>query len=128
MLSFAVRRLLWIIPVLLVASIITFVVMHVAPGDPYVALLRETGRAPNIIALDDAEPASIAILQALRRDEVVALKLDRIVDEHVVRVNLLGEPVLVPTGPLLNNQTGICRSCCWFVSIKDRASFIHLPM
>lgn len=35
MLSFAVRRLLWIIPVLLVASIITFVVMHAAPGSPW---------------------------------------------------------------------------------------------
>jgi len=79
------------------------VVMHVAPGDPYVALLREAGdRAPNVISLDDPEvPASIAILQALRRDEVVALKIDRPVDERVAPVDLLGAPILVPTGPML---------------------------
>lgn len=35
MLSYAVKRILWIIPVLLAASIITFVVMHAAPGSPW---------------------------------------------------------------------------------------------
>ena len=34
-LTYAFRRLLWIIPVLLVASIITFGLMHAAPGSPW---------------------------------------------------------------------------------------------
>lgn len=35
MLSYAVRRILWIIPVLLVATMITFLVMHNTPGSPW---------------------------------------------------------------------------------------------
>lgn len=35
MLTYALRRILWIVPVLLVASIITFVLMHAAPGSPW---------------------------------------------------------------------------------------------
>ena len=46
MLSFAVRRLLWVIPVLPVASIITFVVMHAAPGSPW---NREGRQIPDFI-------------------------------------------------------------------------------
>jgi ABC-type dipeptide/oligopeptide/nickel transport system permease component len=34
-LSYAVRRLLWIIPVLLVATMVTFLVMHNTPGSPW---------------------------------------------------------------------------------------------
>lgn len=35
MLSYAVRRILWIVPVLLVATMITFLVMHNTPGSPW---------------------------------------------------------------------------------------------
>ena len=35
MLLYAVRRLLWIVPVLFVASIVTFWLMHAAPGSPW---------------------------------------------------------------------------------------------
>jgi oligopeptide transport system permease protein len=35
LLSYAVRRLLWVIPILVVASAITFLVMHTAPGSPW---------------------------------------------------------------------------------------------
>ena len=35
MLSYAIRRILWIIPVLLVATMITFLVMHNTPGSPW---------------------------------------------------------------------------------------------
>ncbi len=35
MLTYAIRRVLWVIPVLLVASLITFIVMHGAPGSPW---------------------------------------------------------------------------------------------
>ncbi len=38
MLLYTIRRLLWIVPVLLVASIVTFWLMHAAPGSPW---LRE---------------------------------------------------------------------------------------
>lgn len=35
MLSYAVKRILWIVPVLLAVSLITFTVMHAAPGSPW---------------------------------------------------------------------------------------------
>src|SRR5437868_9848227 len=35
MLVYVVRRLLWSIPVMVAVSIITFVLMHVMPGDPW---------------------------------------------------------------------------------------------
>ncbi len=35
MLTYALRRLLWVVPVLFVASIITFALMHAAPGSPW---------------------------------------------------------------------------------------------
>jgi len=34
-LSYAIRRILWIFPVLIAASMVTFLVMHVAPGSPW---------------------------------------------------------------------------------------------
>ena len=46
MVSFATRRILWIIPVLLVVSVITFVLMHLAPGGPWD---REKELPPSII-------------------------------------------------------------------------------
>ena len=35
MLGYAIRRILWIIPVLIVASMVTFILMHAAPGSPW---------------------------------------------------------------------------------------------
>lgn len=32
---FLIRRLLWLIPVMLVVAVITFVLMHAAPGGPF---------------------------------------------------------------------------------------------
>jgi oligopeptide transport system permease protein len=48
LLTYAIRRVLWVIPVLFVASLITFIVMHIAPGNPW---LRE-GRQldPEVVA------------------------------------------------------------------------------
>jgi oligopeptide transport system permease protein len=48
LLTYAIRRVLWVIPVLFVASLITFIVMHIAPGTPW---LRE-GRQldPEVVA------------------------------------------------------------------------------
>ena len=48
MLTYAIRRVLWVIPVLFVASLITFFVMHIAPGNPW---LRE-GRQLNPEVVD----------------------------------------------------------------------------
>ena len=35
MLQYTIRRLLWMIPVLLTVGLVTFVVMHAAPGGPF---------------------------------------------------------------------------------------------
>src|SRR5438270_3259479 len=35
MTTYIIRRTLWIIPVLLVVSIVTFAMMHIAPGGPW---------------------------------------------------------------------------------------------
>lgn len=43
MLMYAIRRVLWVIPVLFVASLITFVVMHGAPGSPWAREGRQIG-------------------------------------------------------------------------------------
>jgi peptide/nickel transport system permease protein len=43
--SYAVRRLLQAIPLVLGASVLTFLMIHVAPGDPIVALAGEDGDA-----------------------------------------------------------------------------------
>jgi len=35
MIRYIIRRLLWLIPVLFVVSIVTFLLMHMAPGGPW---------------------------------------------------------------------------------------------
>ncbi|MCO4747471.1 MAG: glycosyltransferase family 2 protein [Proteobacteria bacterium] len=79
------------------------IVMHVSEGDPYQTLLREVlgEDAPSIIAINGDEPASISILHALRRNEAVAMKIDRVVDERTALVDFLGDPIRLPTGPLV---------------------------
>lgn len=47
MASYVIRRILWIIPVLFVVSVITFTLMHLAPGGPWD---REKELPPSIIA------------------------------------------------------------------------------
>lgn len=47
MLVYALRRLLWIVPVLAVASMVTFVLMHAAPGSPW---NRERPLDPDLVA------------------------------------------------------------------------------
>ena len=47
MLGYIVRRVLWIVPVLFVVSLITFVLMHAAPGGPWD---REKPLPPTVIA------------------------------------------------------------------------------
>ena len=47
MLVYLLRRLLWIVPVLVVASMVTFVLMHAAPGSPW---NRERPLDPDLVA------------------------------------------------------------------------------
>ena len=47
MLVYAIRRLLWIVPILLASSIITFLLMHGAPGSPW---NRERPLDPDLVA------------------------------------------------------------------------------
>jgi len=81
------------------------IVLHAAAGDPYLELLRRFlggDKAPGIIALNSADDmASMEVLRALRRGEVVALKGDRVVDERVARVPFMTNHIHLPTGPFL---------------------------
>ncbi|MBW1880408.1 MAG: glycosyltransferase family 2 protein [Deltaproteobacteria bacterium] len=80
------------------------VVQYTAQGDPYLHLIRRYAKdnAPQIISLNEGHDlAALEALRALRRGEVVALKGDRVIDEHTAEVSLLGGRVAVPTGPYL---------------------------
>ncbi len=73
-------------------------------NDPYVTLIREAlgERAPRIIALNSGdELASLEVVRALRRGEIVAMKTDRLVDARSVTVPFLGGDIRLPSGPLL---------------------------
>jgi oligopeptide transport system permease protein len=48
LLTYAIRRVLWVIPVLFVASLVTFVVMHTAPGNPWLREGRQLN--PDVVA------------------------------------------------------------------------------
>jgi predicted LPLAT superfamily acyltransferase len=72
--------------------------------DPYVQLMTELmgERAPRIIALNtDDQLASLEVVRALREGGVVAMKMDRLVDQRVVEASFLGETLRLPAGPLL---------------------------
>jgi len=81
------------------------VLQYTAGDDPYMQLLKHylpDGQAPRVISLNAGEDlASLEVIRALRRGEIVAIKGDRVVDERTVEVELLGAPVRLPTGPFL---------------------------
>ena len=59
-------------------------------------------RAFSLIELDGSADASLAIMSALSRNEIVAIHADRCLDDegaHVVSVPLLGTPARFPAGP-----------------------------
>lgn len=57
---------------------------------------------PNVIAVNRAEGYSaLTVLRVLREGGVVAMHGDRLIDDRVVTVNLLGSPCQVPAGPWL---------------------------
>jgi oligopeptide transport system permease protein len=51
MLGYVVRRVLWIIPVLFVVTVVTFAMMHSAPGGPFSALNGNRAMPPQLRAL-----------------------------------------------------------------------------
>jgi oligopeptide transport system permease protein len=55
MLSLAIRRVLWIIPVLFVVTVITFLMMHSAPGGPFSSMNGTRPMPPQIRELLDAK-------------------------------------------------------------------------
>ncbi len=80
------------------------ILAYTGADDPYVALIqRHIGdSAPRLICQnDDLQMASMEVLRALRRGEIVAMKADRVVDERVCEVGFMGGRVLLPTGPFL---------------------------
>jgi oligopeptide transport system permease protein len=52
MISFLIRRLLWLLPVLFIITLVTFVLMHAAPGGPW-------DRDPSRRQLDAATQAKL---------------------------------------------------------------------
>jgi oligopeptide transport system permease protein len=107
MLGYVVRRALWIIPVLFVVSVITFVMMHSAPGGPFSAM---NGWILPTVALAGFPIAQIArytrasMLEVTRRDYVrtaqsKGLREPNVVIVHMIRNALI--PVVTVLGPLL---------------------------
>jgi ABC-type dipeptide/oligopeptide/nickel transport system permease component len=46
------RRLLWLIPIMILISVISFVLMYLSPGDPAVIFLSKGGDVPNQAAIE----------------------------------------------------------------------------
>ncbi len=57
-----------------------------------------------IVDLGDGVPASIELLQALRRNEIVAIQGDRVYRRHSADVPFFSEPAAFPLGPFLLSQ------------------------
>jgi predicted LPLAT superfamily acyltransferase len=80
------------------------IVQYQTGSDPYVVLMHELlgDNAPSIIALgDNDDMASMQVVRALRRGEIVAIKADRVVDNRTRSVQLLGDSANLPSGPFL---------------------------
>jgi predicted LPLAT superfamily acyltransferase len=79
-------------------------VRYQAVNDTYATLLKhsKSSGAPNFITLNSSKGlASLGVVHALRRGEVVAMHPDRVVDDRRVRVMFLGEEIELATGPFL---------------------------
>jgi oligopeptide transport system permease protein len=95
MLSYVIRRVLWIIPVLFVVTVITFLMMHSAPGGPFSSMNGTRPMPPQIRALLDAkyglnDPVWVQYLRwvggLLRGDLGISYRyLDRSVNDIVIQ-------------------------------------------
>ena len=79
-------------------------VRYQAVNDAYATLLEnsESRGAPKFITYNSSKAmASLKVVHALRRGEVVAMHPDRVVDERKARVTFLGGTIELATGPFL---------------------------
>ncbi len=74
-------------------------------ADPYLALGREISEAApmprQIVINTDDSLAALEAVRVLRDKELLAIKADRVVDDRVVEVSMLGGRINLPTGPFL---------------------------
>ena len=47
---YIIKRIIWLVPIMLVISFITFSLMYLSPGDPVLIYLSQGGDAPNMEA------------------------------------------------------------------------------
>jgi len=73
---------------------------EVAAVRAYLATLRGSAQ-PNIIAVNSSPLATLPVLAAARRGEIVCIQGDRATGSSSVRVPFLGSPAPFPTGPYL---------------------------
>ncbi len=79
-------------------------VRYQAVNDTYATLLKhsKSGGAPKFITFNSAKGmASLGVVHALRRGEVVAMHPDRVVDDRKAIVQFLGGEIELATGPFL---------------------------
>jgi len=79
-------------------------VRYQAVNDTYATLLKhsKSSGAPKFITFNSSKGmASLGVVHALRRGEVVAMHPDRVVDDRKARVQFLGDTIELATGPFL---------------------------
>ena len=81
-------------------------VARVVEDNPAEITLRNSMASERIETIDlkRGVPASLELLQALRRNEIVAIQGDRIYQRHTYEVPFFSEPTSFPLGPFLLSQ------------------------
>lgn len=81
-------------------------VARVVEDNPAEITLRNlmTSERIETIDLKRGVPASVELLQALRRNEIVAIQGDRVYQRHTVEVPFFSQPTSFPVGPFLLSQ------------------------
>src|SRR5208282_5051548 len=63
-----------------------------------------TSERLKIVDLSGGVPATIELMQALRRNEIVAMQGDRVYQRHCAEVSFFSQPTSFPLGPFLLSQ------------------------
>jgi KDO2-lipid IV(A) lauroyltransferase len=81
-------------------------VARVVEDNPAEMMLRNlmTGERIKTVDLKSGVPATLELLQALRRNEIVAIQGDRIYQRHTFDVPFFSQPTSFPVGPFLLSQ------------------------
>jgi predicted LPLAT superfamily acyltransferase len=81
-------------------------VARVVEDKPAEIILRNlmTSERLNTVDLKGGVPATIELLQALRRNEIVAMQGDRVYQRHTVDMPFFSQPTSFPLGPFLLSQ------------------------